>query len=324
MPRVSVIIPTYNRVNVLTRAIDSVLDQTVTDLEIIVVDDGSTDDTLSVLNSYQDPRVRHIAHDTNRGANIARNTGIEAAKGEYVAFLDSDDEWQSEKLERQLGRLVSKPDEYVAAYCGFEIRTPGTTGRVAMLGAAVLSRRDPQYVTEGGEKLMGEILADNVHPGAGSTLMVETSVAQEIGGFDETLDRFQDPEIVLRILEVGKVACVDEPLVIRYDTGSPSAEQVKSADEQYLATYHDRVEQLESEGYDIRGSHNLILAKYFFAEGAFLSGFRHFRDASVSRRQYPGVLWAFGGGMKRRPRSAAIIVLGALLLLSVSWIAIFS
>ncbi|MFC6990634.1 glycosyltransferase family 2 protein [Haladaptatus sp. GCM10025707] len=93
MPTVSVVIPTYNRSEEVTHAIDSVLAQTYDDFELLVVDDGSTDDTEEVVTSYDDDRVKFIEHEENQGAPAARNTGIEHAEGEYVAFLDSDDEW---------------------------------------------------------------------------------------------------------------------------------------------------------------------------------------------------------------------------------------
>lgn len=104
-PAVSVVIPTYDRAAVLPRAIDSVLGQTVEDLELLVVDDGSTDRAPDVVAGYADDRVRCLRHEQNRGASAARNSGIEAASGDYVAFLDSDDEWLAGKLETQLAVL---------------------------------------------------------------------------------------------------------------------------------------------------------------------------------------------------------------------------
>src|SRR5512138_1185650 len=94
-PLVSVVIPTYNRAPLLERAIHSVLSQTYTNLEVIVIDDASTDDTQDRIKNLQlaDIRIQYIRHDRNRGSQAARNTGIHAAKGKYVAFLDSDDEW---------------------------------------------------------------------------------------------------------------------------------------------------------------------------------------------------------------------------------------
>ncbi|WP_121742559.1 glycosyltransferase family 2 protein [Natronorubrum halophilum] len=301
MTRISVIIPTYNRAATLPRAIDSALEQTVDDLEVVVVDDGSTDDTDSVLAGYDDPRVRPVIHATNQGANVARNTGIEHARGEYVAFLDSDDEWRPEKLERQLAVLEDRSSEWVGAYCDSAYELSGASGRLRSAVAAVLAREDEEPAREGGEELIGEILADNVQPGAGSTLLVRTDVASEIGGFDEQLDRFQDPEFCLRVLEAGKLAYVDEELVVREETGHPPADVVRDADEQYLSAYDETVDRFEAEGYDIRSTHELLLAKRYFAEGRLLRGAWHGRKASVSPRHVPGVCWAAGTGVRRRP-----------------------
>ncbi|MFW6000720.1 MAG: glycosyltransferase family 2 protein, partial [Halorubrum sp.] len=247
-PRVSVIVPTYDRATTLPRAIDSALEQTVDDLEVVVVDDGSTDDTASVLASYDDPRVRPIVHATNRGANVARNTGLEHARGEYVAFLDSDDAWRPTKLERQFDALEGRSEEWVGAYCDTEFDLSGTGGRLRGAVATLLARGDERPTTEGGEALMAEILADAVQPGAGSTLLVRTDVAREAGGFDEELDRFQDPEFCLRVLERGKLAYVDEPLVVREETGHPPADVVREADRRYLAKHADAVERFEAAG----------------------------------------------------------------------------
>ena len=111
-PRVSVVIPAYRRDDVLGRAIDSALAQTV-DVEVLVVDDGSEDDTAAVVAAYGD-RVRYLVHDRNRGVSAARNTGVAAANGEYVAFLDSDDEWLPRKLAAQLDRIES--GDWIGAY----------------------------------------------------------------------------------------------------------------------------------------------------------------------------------------------------------------
>ncbi|PCR89642.1 glycosyltransferase family 2 protein [Natrinema ejinorense] len=311
MTRVSVIIPTYNRAATLPIAIDSALEQTVDDLEVVVVDDGSTDDTDSVLAAYDDPRVRPVVHATNRGANVARNTGLEYARGEYVAFLDSDDEWHPEKLERQLAALEDRSSDWVGTYCDSAYDLSGTTGRLRSTAAAVLARGDDEPTREGNEELIGEILADNVQPGAGSTLLVRTEVARDAGGFDEDLDRFQDPEFCLRVLEQGKLAYVDEVLVRREDTGHPSAAVVANASERYRSAYAAEIDRFEDRGYEIRSSHELVLAKRYFAAGRFLRGAWHFRKAAASPRAYPGVGWVAGVGVRRRPRPvvATLVVL---------------
>jgi glycosyltransferase involved in cell wall biosynthesis len=101
-PLVSIVIPTYNRAHLLARAIKSVLTQTYQNIELIIVDDASADNTEDVVKGFSDPRVHYIRHDQNRGCSAARNTGIKESKGEFVALLDSDDEYLSEKIEESL------------------------------------------------------------------------------------------------------------------------------------------------------------------------------------------------------------------------------
>lgn len=305
----SVVIPTYERADVLPRAVDSALDQTVRDIEVIVVDDGSTDGTLTVLDAYDDPRLRVISHGTNRGANVARNTGIEHADGEFVAFLDSDDEWHPEKLERQLARYEAAPAECVAVYCDFQLETGGLGGRAAAAVAGVLARADEDRPKEGGKEISGEILADHLHSGAGSTLMVETDVARAVDGFDEELDRYQDPDFLLRVLQEGYLGYVDDPLVTRYDTGSPSASTIEGAAEQFITKHASLVRAAEADGYNVEGSHDLLLTKSHLAEGSFRKGLGYLRNARVRLRHLPGVLWSLLAGVRRRTPTLTAVVL---------------
>lgn len=306
MPTVSVVIPTYNRAELLSRAIDSVLAQTYDDFELVVVDDGSTDDTEAVVTGYDDDRVRYLAHETNEGANPARNTGIEAAEGEYVAFLDSDDEWQPRKLEAQLDRLSDTDDEWVAVYCDYEVTVPGASGALRETAAELLSAGDDADATvEGGEDLVGPTLADTLHTGAGSTLLVRTEVARRIDGFDEDLDWFQDPDFLLRVLLEGKLAHVPEKLVVRHYSGSPDADTAVAADVEFLHKHADLVRESERRGYDVYGAHNLVLAKYYLREGRFLPGLTKLWQASVEPRQVPSLVW-FAATGSRRGRSAVL------------------
>ena len=109
--KVSVVIPSYNRPHFLLRAINSVLRQTFTSFELIIVDDASTEDIATVITSINDSRVVFVKHNCNKGVNIARNTGLKISRGEYIAFLDNDDEWLPEKLERQLASFEQSKDE---------------------------------------------------------------------------------------------------------------------------------------------------------------------------------------------------------------------
>ena len=108
-PTVTVVIPTYNRANLLGRSIRSVIGQTYGDFELIIVDDGSTDSTAEIAASFDDERVKYIRREQNGGVGAARNTGIKAAIGKFVAFNDHDDEWLPDKLERQMKIFKTLP-----------------------------------------------------------------------------------------------------------------------------------------------------------------------------------------------------------------------
>ena len=105
MPKVSVIIPTYNRAELLPLAIKSALNQTFNDIEIIVSDDKSTDDTREVVRSFADERIKYVLNKGKKGPSATRNTAILASEGEYIAFLDDDDEWLPDKLQKQIGDM---------------------------------------------------------------------------------------------------------------------------------------------------------------------------------------------------------------------------
>ena len=110
---VSVIIPTYNRADTIKRSIESVLSQSYQDFEIIIIDDGSTDDTYRVVKEIRDTRICYIKGDKRMGANAARNIGVQRAKGEFIAFQDSDDIWRKDKLENQRVVCAVKVEVYV-------------------------------------------------------------------------------------------------------------------------------------------------------------------------------------------------------------------
>jgi glycosyltransferase involved in cell wall biosynthesis len=196
---VSAIIPTYNYGRFLREAIDSALAQTCPALEVIVVDDGSTDDTPQVLAGYGD-RIRAIRQE-NAGVGTARNAGIAAARGEYLAFLDSDDIWRPRKLERDLARFEADP-ELGLVHCGVEaFDNTGKTISVSLTGlegwvAPDLLRLDRQVIAA---------------PGSGT--MVPKRVAEEIGGFDARLQPSEDWDFCYRVAARYRVGFVPEVLV---------------------------------------------------------------------------------------------------------------
>ena len=120
-PLISVIVPTYNRGTLLGRAIRSVLEQSYRNIEVIVVDDASNDNSDMIIKGFSDKRLFYIRHDRNMGGAEARNTGIKAAKGEYIAFQDSDDEWVKDKLEKQIQVFNSANENIGVVHSGFLI-----------------------------------------------------------------------------------------------------------------------------------------------------------------------------------------------------------
>jgi glycosyltransferase involved in cell wall biosynthesis len=200
-PAVSVIIPAYNYARFLPRAIKSVITQTLRDFEVIVVDDGSTDDTAAVARGYlSDPRVRYI-YQENRGLSAARNTGISLAKGKYIAFLDADDLWLPEKLEKQLRIFEREAGSVALVYCFIEyIDEQGTV----LESAKELPVENPT---------LGDLLYANWVLGSGSSVLIKKEAFDRVGLFDEELRSLEDMNMWLRILHEYDSARADEVLV---------------------------------------------------------------------------------------------------------------
>lgn len=202
-PTVSVIIPTYNRAYLIGRAIQSVLNQTYQDFEIIVVDDGSTDNTEEIVRSFKNKRIKYIRHEKNKGGAAARNTGIKVARGEYIAFQDSDDEWLPEKLERQMRVFENAPLEVGVVYTGFyrlqnNKKTYIPSSRIIQKEGNIFSNL-----------LKGNFVTMQA-------AVVKTGCFERAGMFDENLPRLQDWELFIRIAKYYHFKCIDEPLVISY------------------------------------------------------------------------------------------------------------
>ncbi|WP_284010719.1 glycosyltransferase family 2 protein [Haloarcula pelagica] len=303
-PRVSVVVPTYNRADTVGRAVESALAQTVTDIEVVVVDDGSTDDTAAVVTGIDDERVRYLAHERNRGRSAARNTGIEAARGEYVAFLDSDDRWLPGKLDRQLAELSRRPPEWIGVYCEFLTPKPSALGRlVDWLSREVFAT--PRAL-EGGRELAREILTVNVLMGPGSTLLVEREALRATDGFDEELVDHEDWDLVLQLLDHGKIAHVDEALVVVPSSGGdPSPEELVRNKRRFLARHADRIREFEAEGTRIRRVHELHIVAVFFQNGRFRDGLAYLQlDALAAPKNWVRLAWWTVTGARHRLKRA--------------------
>lgn len=195
---VSVVVPTRNRHELLAMTIRSVLAQRDVDLEVVIVDDASTDGTPSLLASFADPRIRVIRQDTQQGVSAARNRGIAAARARWVAFLDDDDLWAPTKLRMQLDAARETGASWV--YVGHvnmnvQYRVTG--------GAPPLSPGD----------LLKQLPQENVVPGGCSGVMVSKQTLTLTGGFDTEFQPLADWELWLRLARTGAPACVRQPLV---------------------------------------------------------------------------------------------------------------
>jgi len=194
MPKVSVIIPTYNRALLIRRAIASVLRQTYQDFEIIVIDDCSDDNTHVMVENFKDKRIRYIKHLENKGSAAARNTGIKIAQGEYIAFQDSDDEWLPEKLERQMNVFNNAPPEVGVVYTRFKKIKNNKRSYLAFY-----------WVAQKEGDIHNNLLNGNYI--TTSTTVIKRECFDKTGMFDESLPRFQDWELWLRISRYYHFKC---------------------------------------------------------------------------------------------------------------------
>ncbi len=242
-PLVSIILPTYNRGHLLRRAIESVLHQTYENFELIVVDDASVDDTEDVLTSIRDSRLKFIRHDVNRGGGGARNTGIQAARGELIAFQDSDDEWLPSKLELQVGVLEGAPAKVGVVYSGFWCVDEG---KRSYLPSAKISTRSG-YIHNG-------LLRKNFV--TTPSILTRKECLLRVGLFDESLPRLQDWDLVIRLSRDYEFICIDEPLLTSYI----SSDSISRDDKAFI-----EAQQLIFEKYNAEFKNAGILAHHYYS-----------------------------------------------------------
>jgi glycosyltransferase involved in cell wall biosynthesis len=201
MPKVSVVIPTCNRPDLLKRAVRSVLAQTFQDFEIIIVDDGQHVRARGVVEGFNDPRIRYFQNESSLGGGGTRNRGIDEAKGEYVAFLDDDDEWMLEKLEKQVWAL-----ENASLKAGF------------VMSSVLVRKGDKEEINliEEGEKDFLRISLRRLKGFLTSALMVKRSILREIGGFDTKFPSHQEMDLIVRISQRYTGVGISESLAVNY------------------------------------------------------------------------------------------------------------
>lgn len=197
-PKVSIIIPTYNRSTFLKRAIESVFNQTYQDFELIVVDDHSKDDTKQIVESLKDNRLLYIRNESNLGGSVSRNIGIKNSNCSLVAFLDDDDEWHPRKLEKQIRIIKNLSNDYCGVY----------TGMIYYKNGKIIKKTFPKK--DG--NLFSELLKRN-YIGSTSVIMLRKKALDDVGYFNERLPASQDLELYLRLSEKYKFKSIEEPLV---------------------------------------------------------------------------------------------------------------
>ena len=207
-PRVSVVVPTFNRDTLLLRSLRSVLRQTEPRLEVIVVDDASTIDTRAVAESLGDSRVRFIRLEKNQGPSVARNRGVQESRTPLVAFHDSDDEWFPHKLSRQLACLDAAGDGVGVITCD-KVRVWSSGNRTY--------HRTPDV--QRGRLLSPETGFYQTFAVGAQTALMRRELLLEAGGFDPEMRWFEDSDLFLRLAAITEFRRVPEPLVLYYQTG---------------------------------------------------------------------------------------------------------
>ena len=248
-PLVSVVLPTYNRAKTLQRAIESVLNQTFSDFELIIIDDRSTDGTDLILRKYAGRERLRVMSQLRPGCAVARNIGVRVASGRYVAFQDSDDEWLADKLAYQVARMEALPED------------------VAMTQAAILRFQgqgtECEYYlsnlpTESHQKQLEGILPINMTSFTQAWLL-RREVIGAVGDFDERLPLWEDWELMIRILEKYRVDIDKKPVAVVYDTpgGLTAQDKVRPAAFRLIVERHR----------ELMGRYPMVLAQNLYIVG---------------------------------------------------------
>ncbi|MEO1814642.1 MAG: glycosyltransferase family 2 protein [Acetobacterium sp.] len=241
-PLVSVVIPTYRRPIYLERAIESARCQSYQNIEIIVVDDNDANtefrsETEKLMNNYANTaNILYLKHEFNKNGAAARNTGLKKASGDYITFLDDDDEMLPERLESQIDLMERLDKTWGACYTKYK----KIKGNNEILVSSE-NRQGNLYI---------QALMRSIYIGSGSNLLIRKNIAEAVSGYDESFNRNQDLEFLARILEKHKLAFIDEcTLIIHYEVREKkdTYEGLLAIDEFYLNRFGHRIEQLSKE-----------------------------------------------------------------------------
>ena len=240
IPLVTVVIPTYNRPVYLKRCMDSILNQTYKNIEIIVVDDNNPNtyarkETESVMSGFVlSDKITYLQHDRNRNGSAARNTGWKASHGEYITFIDDDDEIDCTKVEKQVLCLEKLDSSWGACYTGYQLLKENGNNQISS------ERRSGDcYV---------DALMRTMFMGSGSNLLLRKAVVDEINGYDESFQRNQDIEFLVRVCEKYKLAYIDEVLLTIHQEGERGKRTFDDAEKinlHYLEKFSVQINSLD-------------------------------------------------------------------------------
>lgn len=269
MPKVSVVIPTHNRANLLGRAVRSVLGQTFSDFEVLVADDASSEETGAMLRAIGDPRIRHLRHDRNRGVSAARNTGLTNATGELIAFLDDDDEWLPEKLRIQVSRFEELGESVGLVYSGY-YELHGHTNPVPI-----------EILPTQRGRLFESLLRHGAFSHA-SAILVRARCFDTVGLFDESIRYGEDFDMWLRLAREYEFEFVPVSLVrreVHADGLTQNYDAIISGNEALLKKYS---EFFKRDPYALNQRLHKLGTYYCFA-GNTKRGRQAFRGAIANR-----------------------------------------
>jgi glycosyltransferase involved in cell wall biosynthesis len=297
-PQLSVIIPTYNRGYCIAKAIHSALEQSLTDFEIVISDDGSTDDTADVVRALDSPRVR-LVRKNNGGCSSARNFGIANVSTEYVAFLDSDDTWDRDWLRVALD-IMQRDATIGAVYGSLElVRSSGATyGKMDLTGGGAHSIASVPYVIEHCAGLLG------------SNVVARRTVVESVGRWDESFKTSGDLDFGLRLAVATRVALVAGPMIKLVETQGSLSKNVNTGNRLRV------LDKFESQHPDLARQHAALIrrsrARILRSYGEDLLWFGRTAEAraqlraSLRQRLSPGTLWMLLKASLPRPRRAAV------------------
>jgi glycosyltransferase involved in cell wall biosynthesis len=324
--KVSVLIPTYNRGYIIRDALQSVLSQTYQDFEIFVIDDGSSDSTREIVENFREEKIHYLRHDQNRGCSAAYNTGISAARHELVGFLDSDDIWKTDYLERQVN-FFSRHSEVDVVFTD-----TGIQEELAVIPSLIgLMRAFPkvleghpsggEYVLSGREMYLCLLEEVPIKP---SACLIRRRMFERVGVFDEAWPSGTDWDLFLRLSQQARFGYIDQPLVVQRRTQDATHQKFREQDKTFLLSlFKKEKEKLRNDrealcavNRGICSHYNSLAWTYLEREegikalSLYFRGFKETRNPMLLRKIVAGLIRIAGSSVTkaavRKPKDACV------------------